>query len=274
MATTYPTTKQSFTNPAGTQTLDSPDHAGQHSDINDTVEAIQDTIGTTAGTSMLQHFAAGQFAVRATGVAAIGTLVQTLVGGTINNNTIGTPAITGGTVNAITGTANNMVLGTPAITGGTMNNAVFGTPTFSAGAVNTADIADRAATSRKLVFNRAAGTRSTGEVTTISGSLVELTGWSVQVIADVASDLWIHFSAIAYGEGGVPLFSLIINGTADNTWNDFGGWFGNATQLGGFTARRLGFAAGTHTVRMQWRTSAGTSHASRIELTAYPIGTS
>jgi hypothetical protein len=264
MSTSYPSAKQTFTDPAGTSTLNSPDHAGLHTDINDTVEAIQDTVGTTLGTNVLKDFAAGNFPIRRN---ASGAIQETVSGGTINNSTLGTPTIIGATLN-------NATFGTPAVTGGTATSITLTTPAFSAGAVNTADIADRAVTSRKIVFNRVAGTRSTGEVTTASGSLVELTGGSVQVIADVASDIWINFSAIAYGDGGAPQFTLVINGTADNTWNDFGGWFSSATTLGGFTARRLGFAAGTHTVRMQWRTSAGTSHASRIELIAYPIGTS
>src|SRR3990167_9299381 len=109
MATNYPSGTDSLTNPAGTSLLTSPDHAAQHTDINDAMEAVQSTAGTTAGTNVLKHFAAGEFPVRATGVAAIGTLQQTLVGGsvsgltgTINNPVIGTPAITGGTSTAMT----------------------------------------------------------------------------------------------------------------------------------------------------------------------------
>ena len=46
MATNYPTSIDAFTNPAGTATLASPDHAGQHTDINDAVEAIETELGT------------------------------------------------------------------------------------------------------------------------------------------------------------------------------------------------------------------------------------
>lgn len=122
MTTVYPGTKQSFTNPIGTNTLDSPDHAGQHSDINDTAEAVQDVIGTTLGTNVLKSFAAGDFPVRNTGGGATGTVVQTLVGGTFANTLVGTSQITGGTF--ASGVANNLTIGTSAITGGTLASSV------------------------------------------------------------------------------------------------------------------------------------------------------
>ena len=47
MTTNYPTSIDNFVNPAGTATLASPDHAGQHTDINDAVEAIETELGTS-----------------------------------------------------------------------------------------------------------------------------------------------------------------------------------------------------------------------------------
>ena len=41
MASTYPTALDAFTNPTGTSLLTSPDHAQQHSDLNDAVEALE-----------------------------------------------------------------------------------------------------------------------------------------------------------------------------------------------------------------------------------------
>ncbi len=82
MPTNYPSSKQTFTDPSGTSPLASgPDHAQLHTDINDTVEALQDTVGTTAGTNVLKDFSAGQFPAR---VNSGGTLVQTLIGGTLD----------------------------------------------------------------------------------------------------------------------------------------------------------------------------------------------
>lgn len=45
MSITYPTTIDSLTNPLSTDTLDSPSHSGQHSDINDAIEALETKIG-------------------------------------------------------------------------------------------------------------------------------------------------------------------------------------------------------------------------------------
>jgi len=109
MAQVYPGTLNTFSNPAGTNTLPGTEasglpHATQHADLNDAVESHEAVLGTNAGTSVLKHFAAGEFPVRATGVAAVGTLQQTLVGGSVSG---------------LTGTINNPVIGTPAITGGT-----------------------------------------------------------------------------------------------------------------------------------------------------------
>jgi len=41
MATNFPGSQDSFTNPTSSDTLDSPDHAAQHADVNDAVEAIE-----------------------------------------------------------------------------------------------------------------------------------------------------------------------------------------------------------------------------------------
>lgn len=50
MTTSYPNSKQTFTDPTSSNTLNSPSHSGLHTDMNDTVEAIEDKIGTGAST--------------------------------------------------------------------------------------------------------------------------------------------------------------------------------------------------------------------------------
>lgn len=45
MSTVYPGAIDSFTNPTGTDTLDSPSHSQQHSDVNDAIEAIETALG-------------------------------------------------------------------------------------------------------------------------------------------------------------------------------------------------------------------------------------
>ncbi len=133
MASTYPTSIDSFTNPAGTSVVTSPDHALQHSDANDAIENVEAVIGTTSGTAIAKNITVGKFAVSNDG-------------GTINNATEGTPRITGGTASAFLlgtstiqgGTANNLVVGTPTISGatitsGTINNVTLGSPSLTGG---------------------------------------------------------------------------------------------------------------------------------------------
>ena len=57
MATNYPTSLDSLTNPVSSDTLASPDHAAQHQNVNDAVEALQSTVGITnsADTNSLQY---------------------------------------------------------------------------------------------------------------------------------------------------------------------------------------------------------------------------
>lgn len=120
----FPDTIDSFTNPVGTNTLDDPDHALQHSDANDAIEAIEAVIGTTAGTSVLKDFSAGEFPVRQEG----GTLTQTLTGGTINATTLGTPTVTGGSFASPTTTGTDA--GTATLTNKTLTSPVMTSPTF------------------------------------------------------------------------------------------------------------------------------------------------
>lgn len=47
MATNFPTSLDSFTNPGTTSALNSPSHAGQHTDINDAMVQVQTKLGTT-----------------------------------------------------------------------------------------------------------------------------------------------------------------------------------------------------------------------------------
>ena len=45
MATSYPASLDSFTNPTAVDTLDSPPHDTQHADANDAIEALQAKVG-------------------------------------------------------------------------------------------------------------------------------------------------------------------------------------------------------------------------------------
>ncbi len=58
MAISFPTSLDNFTNPSSGNTLDSPSHSLQHSDINDAVEAMQRKVGV--GTAVAGSASAGQ----------------------------------------------------------------------------------------------------------------------------------------------------------------------------------------------------------------------
>ena len=84
MATNFPTSIDALTNPTGASSLTSPDHAGQHTDANDAIEAIETQIGTTAS-PVLARLASPSF----TGNLSVDT--DTLfVDGTTNKVGIGT----------------------------------------------------------------------------------------------------------------------------------------------------------------------------------------
>ena len=108
MTSSYPGALDSLTNPLGTQTLDNPSHSAQHANANDILEAVETTVGTTAGTNVLMHFAAGQFPVRNTGGGATGTLVQTLAGGTLTSPVINTGTLASPVINVTSDAAGDL----------------------------------------------------------------------------------------------------------------------------------------------------------------------
>lgn len=150
--TNFPGALDSLTNPSGTSLVTSPDHAAQHANVNDAMEAVEAKLGVGASTPTLNRILKGA----GNGTSTWGTTLDnftfgtpTITGGTINNAVMGTPTVTGGTFNTptigtptITGGLNNMTIGTPAITGGTatsmvINGATIGTPAITGGTANS-----------------------------------------------------------------------------------------------------------------------------------------
>lgn len=127
----YPTSLDSFTNPTGSSKLDAPNHADQHSNVNDAVEALEAKVGinSSADTTSHDYKLAG---VTGTDVAASLTGTETLTNKTLTSPTLTTPA-----------------LGTPA--SGVLTNAT-GLPTAGLvdSAVTTAKIADDNVTTAKI----------------------------------------------------------------------------------------------------------------------------
>jgi hypothetical protein len=86
MATSFPSNIDTFTNPTTSNTLDSPSHSGQHSDLNDAVEAVETKLGVGASPA---------------GSATAGQVLMAQTAGTTtwsNITTITNALITGGTV--------------------------------------------------------------------------------------------------------------------------------------------------------------------------------
>jgi hypothetical protein len=114
-ASTPAGTIDSFTNPAGTSLLSSPDHALQHTNVNTAVNSIETVVGTTLGTNVLKAFATGDIPARITtanvlkqsitgtvGLSAGSITVQLVNTGTVANGVYGTAQHTGGTATAFT----------------------------------------------------------------------------------------------------------------------------------------------------------------------------
>lgn len=73
MATSYPLGIDNFTNPSANDYEDVVSHSGQHSNANDAIEAIETTLGTTAGTAVLKNLSAGDFAAKTANETFSGT---------------------------------------------------------------------------------------------------------------------------------------------------------------------------------------------------------
>lgn len=81
MSTTFPTSKQTFSNPTANDKLNSPSHASQHADVNDTVEAVQDKLGAGSSTPTSGKFLKGDGTGSSAWTALNGTLYAIIDGG-------------------------------------------------------------------------------------------------------------------------------------------------------------------------------------------------
>lgn len=55
MATSFPTSLDSLTNPLSTDSLNSPSHSGQHADANDAIEALEAKVGINGSAVTTSH---------------------------------------------------------------------------------------------------------------------------------------------------------------------------------------------------------------------------
>lgn len=113
MAINFPTSLDNFTNPSSGNTLDSPSHSLQHSDINDAVEALERKVGV--GTAVAGSASAGQvLTISAAGTSTWSTptapgLIQ-LTPGTVTVAGSGSSASTSSTGAVTFGSATSLAL--------------------------------------------------------------------------------------------------------------------------------------------------------------------
>lgn len=133
MATNYPGTAQTFTNPVGTNTLDSPDHATLHSSSQDTIVQLEYKVGVGAGSPVVNQVLVGSGNgtsgwSSSWATATLGS--ATLTGGTANSITLGTPVMGAWTTSGTTVASVPAVGIAPTVI--TLSDAAAGTITANA----------------------------------------------------------------------------------------------------------------------------------------------
>lgn len=205
MSSVYPSSIDSFTNPSGTQTLSAVDHALQHSDANDALEAIETVIGTSSGTAVAKFLSVGKFAAPTAG----GTLSTTTISsGTISGVLAGTNTYTGGTASAmllgtntlVGGTASAMLIGTSQITNGTISSANIGTPTITLGSDAQGDI-----------FYRSAGGTITRLAPGTSGHFLKTQGGTANPVWANNTSLAIQVVPTTYSTAGTTTSATLVD---------------------------------------------------------------
>jgi hypothetical protein len=208
----YPATLSSVD---GTTLVSDADHAGMHN-------AIETTLGTNSGTSVIKNFVAGDFAARINS----SNVLQQAVSGTINSSVLGTPTITGGqfagSASIVAGTINNAILGTPAITGGTITSSVLvgnydgwiaDTDTWVYASASTFTIAGKDVTTK---FTK--GTRLKFTNTTLKYAVVVSSAFSTDTTVTIAVNTdYVLASAVITS----PYYSYEVSPQGYPTWFNF-----------------------------------------------------
>lgn len=96
MATSFPSSLDLFTNPVSSDTLSSPSHAGQHTDLNDAVAALQSKVGVDSSAVA----ASLDYKVAQLEAASTGKILQVV--SAVKNDTF-SASITAGNYTAVTG---------------------------------------------------------------------------------------------------------------------------------------------------------------------------
>lgn len=236
MATSFPTSLDVLTNPTSSDALNSPDHAAQHANANDAIEAIEAAIGTTAA-PVLAKLASPTF-----------TGTPTLPTGTIAvKQTAGDNSTAVATTSFVT-TADNLKanLASPTFTG------TPAAPTASIG-TNTTQLATTAFVAVQL--------SPIGMITAYAGSTAP-TNWQLcygQAISRTTYSSLFAVLGTTYGAGdGSTTFNLPdLRGRTVAGVDNMGGT--DAGRLS--TANTLGTTTGTETVTLTSAQSGVPAHA-------------
>ena len=129
-STNFPTSLDTLTNPAGTDSVATVSHSGQHSNANDAIEAIEAKLGTGASTAVTNSIFAGNGA---------GTSLWTTYATGTNFTATGIMTSTGlGTFGGLLSTASSTIVGGLTITGNsTTTNATSTIGAFTTHASST-----------------------------------------------------------------------------------------------------------------------------------------
>jgi hypothetical protein len=135
----------------------------------------------------------------------------------------------------------------------------------STAAANSAGVANSFARSDHVhqdVNLQSADFRITGDVTTTSGSAVDITGATVSITTIAGSKVFIACSfstSTSSALGATTNITLVVDGVVDSGVAQTFPALANSTQGAGFSRLRTGLSAANHTFKLQWFTSAGTA---------------
>lgn len=223
----FPSSLDSFTNPAGTTLLSDASalHNVQHSNANDAIRALEQKVGIGAGTPDSGKVFVGSGA----GTSSWGTSVSGLLVGTsqITGGTITTASITSSTITS--STVNSSSFGTPTIIGGTIgvsgttSPVVFGGAFFPA-VVTLLDAPGGTITPNgpsgcifSIVLGTTAGNRTIGTPTNLSIDGEPLI-FRIKQNAAVTGTL-VYAPIYKFSGGTAGTFTL---GTVASAWNYYG----------------------------------------------------